>query len=288
MNAKRMASVASIYSVEPWVRTPEEILPEQKPQKVEKRPQPEQKRVWASLERSPEEVITAMFDEAVHRDPKQKKCWVALVDGNEPQIQLMERLAKERKLDVPILLDFIHVAEYVWEAAKALFPGDTSQQDSWVLKHMREILRGKASTVAAGIRRSATFRTLSAEDRKPVDNCADYLLKYVAYLQYEEALKRGTPISTGVIEGACGYLIEARMNRSGARWSLTGAEAVLRLRALRASGDFDAYWKFHERQEYQRTHVAKYADRRVPDVVPLPTRSKAKSKKTYAGLEIVK
>lgn len=288
MNAKRMASVASIYTAERSVRTPEQILPEQKPQNAAKRPQPENKRVWASLERSPEEVITAMFEEALHRDPERQKYWVALVDGNEIQINLLLRLAKERNLVVPIVVDFIHVAEYVWEAAKALVPGDQMQQDRWVRDHLLEILRGKASTVAAGMRRSATFREMKAEERKPIDDCADYLLKYAGFLNYHEMLAVGAPIATGVIEGACGYLVEARMNRSGARWSLTGAEAVLRLRALRASGDFDAYWKFHERQEYQRNHAAKYADQHVPDVV-MPPGSKSKSKKKpYGGLEIIK
>jgi hypothetical protein len=286
LNAKRMASVAAIYAVEPFVRTPEQVLPEQKPQEVAIRPRPEHKRVWASLARSPQEVITAMFEEAVYRDPKGQKCWVALVDGNETQIRLVEQLAKERNLTVPIVVDFIHVAEYVWEAAKALFPDDKKKQDSWVLKHMREILRGKATNVAAGIRRSATFRKMGSEERKHVDACANYLHKYEPYLHYERALKKGLPIATGVIEGACGYLVEARMNRSGASWSLTGAEAVLRLRALRASGDFDQYWEFHENQEYQRNHAANYADQNVPKVVPPPAPSS--NTKRPPALKIVK
>ena len=58
------------------------------------------------------------------------------------------------------------------------------------------------------------------------------------------------------------------MNLTGARWKLTGAEAVLRLRALRSSNDFDAYWKFHEQQEYERHHASHYADHRVPETVP--------------------
>lgn len=289
LNAKRMASVASIYTVDRFVRTPEQILPERKPQAITTRPQPEQKRVWASLERSPEEVITAMLEEALHRDPEQKKYWVALVDGNETQIGLLLKLTKERNLSVPIVVDFIHVAEYVWEAAKALVPGDQVQQDLWAREHMLDILRGKSSTVAAGMRRSATFRKMEAEQRAPVDDCADYLLKYAGFLQYDEMLAVGAPIATGVIEGACNYLIEARMNRSGARWSLKGAEAVLRLRALRASGDFDAYWKFHEAKEYERNHATKYADQNVPKVAPPSGKPSQNSKnKPYGGLEIVK
>jgi hypothetical protein len=81
-HAKRMAAVAAISSVERFVRTPEEILPlSEERRETPTRPQPEPKRVWASLANSPEAVITAMFDEAKHRDPKRKKQWVALADG---------------------------------------------------------------------------------------------------------------------------------------------------------------------------------------------------------------
>jgi hypothetical protein len=57
---------------------------------------------------------------------------------------------------------------------------------------------------------------MSDAEREPVDECADYLLKYKSYLHYEEALQGGDPIATGVIEGACRYLVEERMNRTGA------------------------------------------------------------------------
>ena len=96
-----------------------------------------------------------------------------------------------------------------------------------------------------------------------VDACADYLLKYASYVRYDRYLEEGLPIATGVIEGACRYLVKDRMDRTGARWSLHGAEAVLRLRALRSSGNFEAYWRFHEQQEYRRHHAAQYADGKV-------------------------
>jgi hypothetical protein len=272
LHAKRMATVAAIYSVDPFLRTPEDILPLRMEEPGEKptRPRPEEKRVWASLSHSPKEVIEAMFDEALHRDPEQKKDWIALVDGNLAQIDSVQKIAEERKLDIVIVVDFIHVAEYVWKASKALFPGDKAEQDRWVLPRLREVLRGKASLVAAGMRRSATLRGLKDAERAAVDDCADYLLKYSVYLRYDAMLSIGMPIATGVIEGACRHLIEDRMNLTGAHWSLNGAEAVLRLRALRSSGDFDAYWKFHEEQEYKRNHASHYADQNVPNVAAPP------------------
>ena len=270
LHAKRMAAVAAIYTIEPFVRTPEQILPES-PRLQERgpaRPRPEHKRVWASLAQSPEAVIREMFEEAARRDPKGQKRWVALVDGNLPQIEHLQQLAEERNVPLILIVDFIHVAQYVWKAAGAFFPGQELAQDRWTRAHLLEILRGKASLVAAGMRRSATLREMAAAERKPVDECADYLLHYSPYLQYDKALAEGVPIATGVIEGACRHLVEDRMNLTGARWKLSGAEAVLRLRALRSSNDFDAYWKFHEQQEYQRNHASHYADQRVPKTVP--------------------
>ena len=115
----------------------------------------------------------------------------------------------------------------------------------------------------AGIRSSATRRGLSVPERQAVDDCARYLLNHKAYLRYHEHLAAGFQLATGVIEGVCRHLVKDRMDVTGARWSLAGAEAVLRLRALRANGDFEEYWRFHEQQEYRRNHADRYADRQV-------------------------
>ncbi len=144
------------------------------------------------------------------------------------------------------------------------------------------ILRGKSSDVAAGIRRSATLRDLAADDRAPVDDCCDYLLKYRRYLDYDLELQAGLPIATGVIEGACRHLIADRMDITGARWRLAGAEAILRLRSLRSSGDFDEYWRFHECRELERNHLVHYAG--PPPLTRVPVRP---SRRSRAHLSLV-
>ena len=286
LNAKRMASVAAVYTIEPFVRTPEDILaPAGKVPEEPTRPRPEHKRVWASLERTPEEVITAMFEEAEHRDPRRQKTWVALVDGNRTQLDILQKVARQRNIPLRIIVDFIHVAQYVWKASVAFYPADREKQDAWVLPRLLEILRGQASYVAGGMRRSATLQCLKTAERRPVDDCADYLLDYAPYLRYDEALAAGLPIATGVIEGACRHLVQDRMNVTGARWSLDGGEAVLRLRALRSSGDFDEYWKFHEIREYERNHLAHYAGQQVPVVISPKQSSPRRSK---SSLKVVK
>jgi len=275
-NAKRMANVATVYTVAPFVRKPEDLVAESNSARAgPPRPRPEQKRVWASLEKTPKEVIEEAFQEATYRDPSHKKNWVALVDGNKAQLRILRRTARDKGLDLTIIVDIIHVIEYLWDAGRAFYPEAGSELEGWVRIRLLEILRGKAGYVAGGMRRSATRRALLSEERKPVDACANYLLSYAPYLKYNDYLAQGFPIATGVIEGACRHLVKDRMEVTGARWSLTGAEAVLRLRALRSSHDFDEYWNFHERKEYERNHRSLYADGIVP-----PTFKPRKPRKT--------
>ena len=101
----------------------------------------------------------------------------------------------------------------------------------------------KPRQVAAGIRRRATTYGYSPAERAGADECARYLDNKKDYLDYATALRKGWPIATGIIEGACRHIVKDRMDITGARWGLEGAEAILKLRAVIASGDFDDYWR---------------------------------------------
>ena len=271
-NRKRMAQVAAVYTIAPLHRSPEDIVRELAPvnEVPPVRPRPENKRVWASVAKNPEDVLREAFDEALRRDPKRSKVWVALCDGNETQLGLLEKFAREYSVKLTIVLDVIHVIEYLWKAVTMIHSESSPEAEQWVQTRLLSILHGKASDVAAGIRRSATLRELCADERKAADKCADYLLKYADYLRYNSYLQSGFPIATGVIEGACRHLIKDRLDITGARWGLRGAEAVLLLRSLRSSGDFDAYWTFHEAREHERNHATLYAKGTAP-VLRKPT-----------------
>ena len=274
---KRMATVAAVYTINAWHRSAEDVIAELRPvedvAKKQKRPVPEKKRVWANLEKDVEPVLRDVFAEAIRRDPRREKKWVALVDGNPTQLRLLRKLSKEFGVGLTIVVDVIHVTEYLWKAAWAFHSEGDKAAESWVNKRLLEVLRGHASEVAGGIRRSATLRGLTGKNRRAVDTTAGYLLKYRRYLNYDEYLAAGLPIATGVVEGACRYLVKDRCEVTGAHWSVLGAEAVLRLRSLRASGDFEAYWRFHLKQEHARNHVARY-EGPVP-TSPTPSSSRA-------------
>ena len=251
-NRKRMATVATVYGIEPNKRTVEQIVNSQS--QTKKSPPARNKRLWASVIKTPEQVIAEAFAEARRRDPQRSHSWVALVDGNPTQIRLLKKYAKKYQVQLTIILDIIHVIEYLWNAAHVFHPVGSVSAEDWVSQKLGVILRGKASGAAAGMRRSATNKKLTDKKREQVDKCANYLLKYKESLRYEQYLSMGFPIATGVIEGACRYLVKDRMELTGARWSALGAEAVLRLRALIASGEFEAYWSYHLDCEYQRHH----------------------------------
>jgi hypothetical protein len=252
-NAKRMAQVASVYSIDRHERTAADILDRQQTEA----PKPEGKRVWASLVRDQKSVIGDMLDEAQRRDPRQCRPWAVLVDGQTHQLGLITTALDARELKATIVLDLVHVIEYLWKASRDFHGEGTPAGEAWVKYYLAMVLAGKAALAAAGMRRSATRQGLDSRDG--VDKCADYLHANAAYMAYDAYLAAGLPIATGVIEGACRHLVKDRMDLTGARWSLNGAEAVLRLRSLHASGDWDEYWRYHEAAEYERNHRSRYA-----------------------------
>jgi hypothetical protein len=261
--------VATVYEIEVRPRGPDDVMPasssEDVPNRVP-RPRPENKRVWASVTDSLAAVVEQCFEEALSRDPHLERTWAFLVDGNKDQIRIGLDLTEHYGVDLVILIDFIHVLEYLWKAAWSFHDKGDPKVEEWVLERARAVLRGRSSDVAAGISRSATMRELNEDRRKGADACAKYLVNNRAHLRYDEALAAGLPIATGVIEGACRHLVDDRLGITGARWGLEGSEAILRLRALRSSGDFEEYWRFHRSRELQRNHLDGYAENELPDL----------------------
>ena len=263
---KRMAEIVTVYELAPEPRTAAEILPDPDTPPAAARTRPKAKNKWlqASVTDDTRAVIAEMFNEADRRDPERKLAWVALVDGNNHQIDRIKAEARKRKVKIPIVVDFIHVLEYLWSGCWCFFSEGDPAAERWVSDKARQVLDGRAGIVAAAIRRKATTLGLDANQRKNADRCADYLLAKRPYLDYPTALTTGSPIATGVIEGACRHLVKDRMDITGARWGLAGAEAILTLRALISNGDFDQYWTFHLAQEHRRVHASRYALGAIP------------------------
>ena len=265
-NRKRIAEVGAVYDATPAPRGVADVLPADESERREAKQGPEAKRKWltASVADDAAQVVCEIFDEAERRDPDHARPWVALVDGNNHQIDRIEAEATEREIDITILVDLVHVLEYLWSAAWCFHREGDRAAEEWVRRHAQRILQGQATKVAGAIRRQATKSGLDPPQRAGADACATYLTNKAAYLDYPTALRQGWPIATGVIEGACRHLVKDRMDLTGARWGLDGAEAILKLRAIRANGDFDEYWRYHLTQEHHRVHRSRYAENALP------------------------
>jgi len=263
-NRKRLAEVGAVYDVIPVARTPAEVLSTKSGDATPPAPKAAAKWVTASVVHDAATVIAKIFDEAQRRDPSHSRRWVALVDGNNHQIRRIEAEAQNRGVDVAIVVDLVHVLEYLWGAVWCFFAEGDPAAQTWVHDRALAVLNGNALAVAAGIKRRATTTRLNKHKRLKADACAKYLTNKASYLDYPTALAAGWPIATGVIEGTCRYLVADRMDITGARWSVNGAEAVLKLRAVRANDDFDEYWKFHLNNEQHRVHQVRYANDTIP------------------------
>jgi hypothetical protein len=186
---------------------------------------------------------------------------VVLTDGGRHQIDLIEAEAARRKAEVHLVLDLVHVLEHLWAAAWCFHARDDPAAEDWVAVQALAVLVGRARQVTRSLTAQAGQRGLTESQRTGVETCVRYLQNNEEYLRYDQALAAGWPIATGVIEGACRHLIGDRLDITGSRWGVQGAEAILRLRAVIDNGDFEAYWRFHMRCEHDRVHQARDQDR---------------------------
>ena len=265
---KRMAEIGAVYDAAAAPRTAADILASAAPEGYEPAPGPVATNKWlcASVVTTPAAVIARVFDEAERRDPKRRRAWVALVDGANHQIERIKLEARKREVKVTIVVDFVHVLHYLWNAAACLHPDSDQSAARWVHRQAIRVLEGHARKVAGGIRRQATNARLPGARRQPADEAANYLTNKTPYLDYPTALRNGWPIATGIVEGACRHLIKDRMDITGARWGLAGAEAILKLRAIKANGDFEEYWRYHLAQEHHHVHEARYLNHAIPSI----------------------
>ena len=259
---KRMAVVTAVWEQEPHKRSAKDVIARLKRDpkgrsrqpRSAKAPRPQNKRVAASLTLSHAEGVSEMFDEAQRRNPDGARKNVVLIDGDEKQLANVEAEAQSRGMSVTIVFDLIHVIHYLWLIAILLCAEDRKAAEGWVTHILKQLLTRHPLDVVATIRQTATNRNLKQTARESLDDALEYLRKNSTRIHYARFLAEGLPIATGVIEGACRYLIQDRLGITGARWGLADAEAILKLRAIRTSGDWDAYWRFHLQNEHKRNH----------------------------------
>jgi len=253
-NQKKMACVGAAYSVARFVRSAEDILGEVlDKEQAAPRPEPQNKRLWAEMTlASEDEALTGktrvFIQQALDlaaRDPEKQKPVVCLTDG-EKALRREQQAWLPRAIGV---LDIWHVTEYLWKAAYCFHAEGSAQAREFVRERLRGLLTGKVGYVIGHLRRLRSTAGLKAGPRKTLDSAITYFENNRQYMQYDKYLAAGYPIGSGVAEGACRHVVKDRMEQSGMRWSLAGAQAMLHLRAIHLNGDWDAYLEHHIEHE---------------------------------------
>jgi len=207
---KRMATLACVYDAEPAPRRPHDIIAppggRHGHRALPPRPKAAAKWLAGSVAHDPAGTIAAAFNEAEARDPRHQRTWVVLADGAEHQLDLIRTEAARRGVTIHLVIDLIHVLEYIWKAAWSLHcPGDPAAED-WVAAKALMVLAGDSARAAAEITAEADTAGLTAAQRTGASACVRYLTSNNDRLRYDQALAAGWPIATGVIEGACRHL----------------------------------------------------------------------------------
>jgi len=264
---KRMACVGGVYSVAAFPRTADDVLDEiLRREKQDRRPKPQNKRLRAVLTRRvDDEEVNAkdvVFDwlakEVQERDPQEQRTVVAIMDG-ETKLRDLQELTIHRAIGI---LDIWHVTEYLWKLAYCFHHEGSGEAEAFVETYLRKLLQDDVGRVIGGIRQMATKRKLPKAKREKVEGYLSYFANRCDSMKYNEYLAAGYPIGSGVVEGACRHLVKDRMEQTGMRWRIAGAQAVLNLRAIYVNEDWESFHADRIRAEQRKLY---------PDKKRLPT-----------------
>jgi hypothetical protein len=272
-NKKQMACIGCVYSVNPHIRTPDDVIAalfREAPAKGPKGPKAVQKRYWAELSReekgqavrAQKEVFLHMAaDIALRRKPDQ--ILLHLCDG---QRSLETDRGKylptdQRTIDI---LDLMHVLPRMWEAAHLFHTEGSNAAKQFVRDRLPQVLGGRTADVIAQLRKTGSEQHLSAAKSTRLKKLCAFLETNLHRMKYDEYLRAGYPIATGVIEGACRHVIKDRMERTGMRWKVPGANAMLQLRTIFANGDWKPFVAFRIQRETMRLYPHQEAVEAIP------------------------
>lgn len=264
-NKKKMATVGTVYSIDPLVRTPEEVVKslftknKSDDQKETGRPHAQNKNVYASLTyemdgeiyNSTDVVFERLRDEEKLRNPNKSIC-ILLMDGQESLWNKGEEYFSQNVIQV---LDLLHVTPRLWQAAHLFQKEGSVEAITFIKERLLKVLQGDVLNVVKGLRKMGATKNLKGKKKESLARVCNYLVKNAGRLRYDIYLARGLPIASGVIEGACRYYVKDRMERSGMRWSIDGAQAMLDVRSIHLNGDWDKYFEFKRNREKEELYT---------------------------------
>ncbi len=263
---KKEAIVTSVYTIEAAPRTAEEViagffeLPKDPRKPASSHPSPQNKQIWATLD-GKQAALSRLFLQVVPRQGDHIQHQVALCDGCDA---LQSRVIAQFP-DFSLVLDFIHASEYLWNVANRLLGETHPDRLDWMARQTLRILSGQTRQVIADFRLMALKKKTKAILREQLNKTANYFERNLPFMDYPTYLANGWPIASGVIEGACRHFVKDRCELSGMRWNQSGAENLLRLRAVAENDDWDAYHSYRKQQRHSRLYGSLLAVPNAPE-----------------------
>lgn len=242
-NKKQMAYVGAVYTIDRFRRTADEVLDElARRERATDRPLPQHKQVWAEMTHvaqgescsGRQRLFVEMAIATHERDPTRGKTFVCLMDG---EVALWE-VQREWLPRAVCILDLFHVLERLWQVAHVFHREGSHEAEQFVTRHLRLLLKGKVGYVIGRFKRLRNEHALSGSRRRIVSATIGYYENNRRHMRYDEYLAAGYPIGSGVAEGACRHVVKDRLEQTGMRWTVSGAQAVLHLRAIYLNGNW--------------------------------------------------
>ena len=275
-NRNKMATVGAVYSIDRFIRTPEEVLESlfrdpQQPRTESQRPRPCHKRMRAMLDHTDSNgdevggraaVFGWISDEMATRHAGSGKPIVCIMDGEEPLWNMRDVFQAE----VPMIdiLDLLHVTPRLWDAAWLFHPRESRAAERFVRARLLRILHGEVEAVIRGLRRLGATQKLRGNKRVRLQTICEYYQKNRHRMRYDHYLAMGYPIASGVIEGACRHVVKDRLERTGMNWTIPGAQAMLDLRCIYLADQWEPFMTFRIAQETQRLYPYRHTLHALP------------------------
>jgi hypothetical protein len=269
---KKMALIGAVYTVNPFVRTPDEVLDalfrEAPAGQPPPRPRPCFKYVRAALERDDSDstepqtrtIFGWMAEQVRQRNASADKLVVLLMDGQESLWKAGGVYLPEELAEVTEILDLLHALGYLWEAAPLFHPNNSAAARTFVKAQAQRMLHGEIAAVIHALRWLGTHHKLKGKRRETLERICGYFHTNAPRMAYDVYLEHGFPIASGVIEGACRCVVKDRMERSGMRWVMSGARAMLEVRCVYLSGLWEEFMTFRIQRESRRLYPGSAAN----------------------------
>lgn len=196
--------------------------------------------------------ITYGLDDIRLRMVNPQSRFVVPIDGGIGLESKVLSYVKKHKMEEQfdgIIIDIIHVSEYIWDVATSLFGTESTIRTDWVRKMLEDILDSKIGLVLSDLKLIRKKGTLTASQRTQLDKTIRYLKNHGHNMDYKCFIEKGYPISSALAESTCGHLVKDRMEDSGMRWSSQGAQNMMDLRAVKLNEDMDSFMDFVVKQQ---------------------------------------